>query len=125
MWLNLALLAVAGAIGTLARYGLSVCIKHAFPSAFPWPTFTVNMLGCFLFGLVVALFDARADWNPHTKLVLLTGFMGAFTTFSTFAFETSALAREGQLSLAIANVVSQNVIGVLALFLGVIAGRSV
>ena len=120
LWLGL-----AGAAGALARYALATAVQRWCGVRFPWGTFVVNVVGCFVFGLVWTLAEER-DWIPAgARLVALTGFLGAFTTFSTFAFETGALMREADWAAAAANFAGQNVLGIAALFAGAALGRSV
>lgn len=116
-------LALAGAIGTLARFGVGNLVTRWGGGEFPYGTLVVNLLGCFLFGLVVHLADHRQWLRPEVKQVCLTGFMGAFTTFSTFAAESSHLLREAAWSTAAANVLLQNIGGIACVFLGLAAGR--
>jgi fluoride exporter len=123
MAVKLLLLAVAGALGTLARYALGGFVQRLHDASFPWGTLAVNGLGCFLFGVVWTLGEERLVVSGETRIVLLVGFMGAFTTFSTYAFETSAMLRDTEWLLAAANVLSQNVLGVLCFFLGAAVGR--
>ena len=118
---NLVLLSVAGAAGTLARYGMSEIVSHLLGRRFPWSTLSVNLLGSLLFGLVWTLADERKLISPQAGLVILTGFMGAFTTFSTFAFESGQLLSAAKWDLLFANVAAQNGLGLLAVF----AGRAV
>ena len=121
---KLALLAAAGAVGTLARYGLSLVVQRWCGAGFPWGTLVVNVLGCFLFGIVWTLAEERLVISPLARIILLVGFMGAFTTFSTFAFETAEILRDAQWLIAAANVAAQNLIGILAVILGFAVGRS-
>ncbi len=121
---ELTLVAVAGAVGTLARYGLSNWVQKVGGEKFPWSTLVVNLLGCLLFGLVFALAEERQLISARLRLVLLTGFMGAFTTFSTYGFETAALLRSEQWGIALANIAAQNVLGMGAVFLGMSLGRA-
>lgn len=123
MWRELALLAVAGALGTLCRYGMSGLVQRICGERFPWGTFAVNMSGCFLFGLIWTLAEERLVISGQTRFILLTGFMGAFTTFSTFAFETSGFLQESQWLPAAGNAFGQLVVGVLFVFLGYAVGR--
>ncbi len=124
MYSKLLLLAAAGALGTLARYGSGVFIQRIWPGSMAlWPTVFVNMAGCLAFGFVFGLVVEKWGWDGNAKVILLTGFMGAFTTFSTFAFDTAALLRDSHYVLAMANVVGQNVAGVAFLFLGLVLGR--
>lgn len=122
---ELAWLAVAGAVGTLARYGLGGLVQKYAGAGFPWGTLAVNVLGCFLFGLVWTLAEERLLISGQTRFILLTGFMGAFTTFSTFAFESGQLLRYADWPLVAANVAAQNLLGVGCLFLGFALGRLV
>ena len=125
LWQKLAWLAVAGAAGTLARYGLSGLVQRLQPSGFPWGTFAVNGLGCLLFGIVWALAEERMVISGLTRLVLLVGFMGAFTTFSSFAFETSQMLDDSQWLMAAANLLAQNVIGIALVLAGIALGRMI
>src|SRR3990172_253106 len=79
---KLALLALAGSLGTLARYGLAGLVHRYDGASFPWGTLAVNVTGCFLVGLLAALFESRWPVTGETRVILLVGFMGAFTTFS-------------------------------------------
>jgi fluoride exporter len=116
-------IAAAGALGTLARYALSGWVQKNAGTAFPWGTLAVNALGCFLFGLVWALCEERLLIRPEVRMIVLVGFMGAFTTFSTFAFETGEFLNNGQWLMAAANIVVQNVSGVVCILLGWAAAR--
>lgn len=91
--------------------------------AFPWGTFAVNMIGCLLFGLVYAAMEARVGLAAEMRGIVLTGFMGAFTTYSTFAFQSAQLIEKSQWGLAAANIISQNVLGVVFVFAGFAMGR--
>lgn len=116
-------LAVAGACGTVSRYALCELASKARSGHFPLGTFTVNIIGSFLFGLVYAYAQKKLPISSELRLIMLTGFMGAFTTFSTFAFDTAKLIRSDQWMLAFGNVFGQITLGVLALAIGVLAGR--
>ncbi len=122
---KLALLALAGGLGSLTRYGLAGLVQRALGTAFPLGTFAVNALGCLLFGLVWGLLEHRLGLGTQVRVVVLTGFMGAFTTFSTYAFESAALLQHGQWGLATINILGQNGAGLLAIFLGLALGRAV
>ncbi|MCB2228421.1 MAG: fluoride efflux transporter CrcB [Desulfarculaceae bacterium] len=111
-------IALAGSLGTLARYGLGGLMQRLLPWPFPWGTLTVNLVGSFLFGLVWALAAERSIISAEARIIVLGGFMGAFTTFSTFMFETGELLRDSQYMLAAGNLVLQNVAGIIAVFAG-------
>ena len=116
-------LAVAGASGTLARYGLAGLVQNLSGTTFPWGTAVVNIIGCFAAGLLWALFEHRITVAPDTRVIILIGFMGAFTTFSAFMLETIELVRTAEWIYAAANVALQNGLGFIALFLGIALGR--
>ena len=114
---------LAGGAGALARYGLAKFVQDSTKGLFPWGTFTVNVAGCLVFGLLFVVMTDRFNVNPHVRAVVLVGFMGAFTTFSTFAFETGEFLRDGQWLLAVGNVAGQNLFGLAALFAGLSLGK--
>ncbi|MDD2966068.1 MAG: CrcB family protein [Desulfovibrionaceae bacterium] len=117
--MNWILFAVAGAAGSVARYGLSSLLGQWLGSAFPWGIFITNVLGCFLFGLFWAAIAIFHVWSDATRVIILTGFMGAFTTFSTFIFDSQSLLEGGHwLALAL-NIGGQIVLGILALQAGI------
>ena len=120
---KLGLIALAGAAGTLARYWLSGLVYDLVGREFPWGTAAVNILGCFLFGLVWELGGDRMIIRTETRTIILAGFMGAFTTFSTFIFESGAFLEDGRILPALANVGFQTVVGFAALFGGLMLGR--
>jgi len=116
-------LVVGGSAGTLCRFGLSSLVQSLTSDKFPWGTLTVNVIGCFLFGLIWSLAEERLVISDQTRLILLTGFCGAFTTFSTFGFETGELLRDSQWWPAIGNLLANNLAGIVAVLVGIAAGR--
>lgn len=116
-------LAVAGAVGALARYGLAGFVQRLYAGGFPIGTVAVNVAGCFLFGLLWAVLEDKVQVGGEMRAVLFTGFLGAFTTFSTFIFETRQLLVESQYVLAVVNVGVQNTLGLVSLILGFAIGR--
>ena len=122
---RLCLLALAGALGTLARYGLSGFVHRVNGMSFPWGTVAVNITGCFLAGLLWALFENRWTVSGEMRMIILVGFMGAFTTFSAMILETGELIRTAEWLHALMNVGMQNVIGFASLFIGMALGRMV
>ncbi|MFW6059894.1 MAG: fluoride efflux transporter FluC [Phycisphaeraceae bacterium] len=121
------LLAMGGAAGTLARVGLSSLVAGVAGGAAAVGTLAVNGLGCFLFGLAWAVADRRLELSQAGTVALLGGFLGAFTTFSTFAFETASLTRAGPAGYAWAggNLLAQNALGLTLVFAGLAIGRLV
>ena len=112
-----------GAAGALARYGLAGAVQRATGAGFPWGTLAVNATGCFLFGVIWMLASERMLLSGETRLIVLVGFMGAFTTFSTFSFETAQLMRDAEWALALGNIALQNGLGLVAVFAGLSLGK--
>lgn len=117
------MLGIGGAAGTLARYGLSGLVQRLIGTSFPIGTFAVNMLGCLFFGALWSYFENRIGLGSELRLMVLTGFMGAFTTFSTYMFETATLVQPAQYFMAGLNVIGQSVLGLVLVFAGLALGR--
>ena len=123
---KLLLVALAGSLGTRARYGLTGAVHRITGSGtFPWGTMTVNVLGCFLGGFLWSLFESRWPASAETRTMVLVGFMGAFTTFSTFILETHHMVRAADWISAGANLALQICLGMAVLFTGAALGRIV
>ena len=125
MPLQLLALAFAGAMGTLARYGLTVAVDSRLLHDGKHPiygTLLSNALGCLLFGIVLAYLTARAMDDQPIRLILLTGFMGAFTTFSTYAYLSSDLMQKQQWVLAGGHILAHNVVGIVLFIAGAALG---
>lgn len=123
-WENILLIALAGGVGATLRYLISRSIVSWTGTSFPWGTFFVNILGCLICGLVWGLAESKGWLSERARIVILVGFLGAFTTFSSFAFETLALIRGHQWWLAGINVIAQNTLGVAAVLIGIALARS-
>lgn len=119
------LLFCAGGLGSLSRYLLSGVFQRAINISFPIGTYLVNIIGCFMFGLIWAYAQDRLYLSPEFRVIILTGFMGAFTTFSTFIFESAALLDSAQWPYFLLNVVGQIITGVILLKFGLTLGRLV
>lgn len=110
-----------GALGALSRWGLGKLVTGLLPGAFPFGTLAANVLGCLVLGVVTGL---SADALPASvRVPLATGFLGSFTTFSTFSVESVKLAEQGAWGLFAANVVGSVVVGLVAAGVGVWVGR--
>jgi CrcB protein len=125
MFQKLFWLALAGAMGTLTRYGLAGAVQRAFGGEFPWGTLAANLVGCFFAGMFWSLAESRLSISGQMRTIVLMGFMGAFTTFSAFMLETGELLRDAQWFWAVGNVALQNGFGILLFFLGLAVGRFV
>jgi len=116
-------IAVAGALGALSRYGLSGVAQKINSIGFPIGTLFVNIIGSFLIGFVMQL-GLSTDIIPRSIRVILTvGFLGAFTTFSTFSYETVKLLEDGAWILGIGNIAVNVIFGIIAVALGILLGR--
>lgn len=118
MIMQLAWVAAGGALGACSRYWLSAWIYQRTQSDFPWGTLIVNVAGSFLFGILFVVIFSLSTLKEPMRLLVLVGFLGAFTTFSTFSFETVRLLEQGQLLLAVANLLASGFCCVLGLWLG-------
>ena len=119
------LIAMAGGLGSLSRYYLTGIVHKIAGLGFPFGTFVVNLIGCFLFCLIWGFIENRLTIPATVRIVVLTGYMGAFTTFSTFIFETQNLLSHGQFIFAALNVIGQVVLGLGLAFAGLALGRAI
>ena len=118
-------LAVAGAVGTLSRYALAGFVQRLAGGVFPWGTLAVNGLGCFVFGVIWAMAGERLALGPELRTIVLVGFLGEFTTFSALISESGLLAMDSEWLWATANLLGQNVLGIVTFFLGLLLGRTI
>ncbi|MDE0592126.1 MAG: CrcB family protein [Dehalococcoidia bacterium] len=111
-------IALAGAAGTLTRYGVGTLFQRDGVAGMPWGVFAANMIGALLFGLIWAASEERGWISANMRVIALVGFMGAFTTFSTFAFDNVQMVRASELGWLGANMVLTNVGGLVAVYAG-------
>ena len=116
--MRIALVGLAGLVGTLCRYWLSGVVARRYGETFPAGTLAVNVLGCFLIGFLYFMFEERYVAGPAARTVVLVGFLGGFTTFSSYGLQTFTLLRDGEVAYAAANVVASNVLGLLTVWAG-------
>jgi fluoride exporter len=110
---------LGGAVGTGLRYGVGQSVGGA--NQFPIGTMTVNLLGCLLIGALATLFSQMADLSETLRLAILVGFLGGFTTFSSFGLDTLRLLESGRIGAAVTYVVISNGVGVFAVWFGAVA----
>jgi CrcB protein len=110
------LVAVAGAAGTLFRYALGGWLARSTGETFPWETLMINLLGCVGIGGIAGLVDRGSLLSPATRMALMAGFLGGFTTFSSFALETFRLATDGEWAAAAAYVGLTNLSGLVGVW---------
>ena len=120
----LAAIALGGALGAPARYGVAQLI-HVAPATFPWATFWTNIAGSFALGLFLALVLERFPPSRYLRPFVATGFLGAYTTYSTFAVETVLLIRDGHPAVALAYATSSLLAGFVVAWAGILAARAV
>ncbi len=120
-----AMIAIGGALGAIARYQIATVIQARVGVGFPWGTFVVNVSGCLVMGLVMTLLTDRLVAHPTWRYLVPIGFLGAYTTFSTFELETFRAMTEGSWTTGLANAAGSVVAGYLALWLGVVLARSI
>lgn len=117
------MIGIGGAIGAIARYQVAAMIQARIPVGFPYGTFVVNVSGCLVMGFATALLTERLVVHPNWRFLIPIGFIGAYTTFSTFELETFRAVSEAAWPIAIANVVGSCIAGYLALWAGFIVAR--
>jgi fluoride exporter len=117
------LVGVGGFLGAMARYAVYLLVARVWSGDFPLATLLINVSGSFVLGFFVAWTGERLALDPGWVLLVATGFLGAYTTFSTFEYETERLVARGAAAWAVANVVASVLFGFLALRLGVAVAR--
>ncbi len=117
------LVGVGGFAGSVCRYLVSVYVSKFFPSSFPYSTFTANILGCFLIGLIFGLGIKQSWLTPEWRVFLATGFCGGFTTFSTFAFENVKLLQDGYFTTFALYSLGTFITGFIAVYIGMLLVR--
>jgi CrcB protein len=119
------IIGIGGFIGAIARYVLAVWITERWGMGFPLGTLVINVSGSLLIGLVTSFLTAKNIIDPQWRLLIVVGFLGAYTTFSTFEFETDALLKQGETAAAVLYVALSVVIGFIALRIGDAIGKFV
>lgn len=120
--MNFLLVGIGGGIGSVARFAMSLFVLKTFPNAnLTLATISVNIIGCFLIGLLVGVLQRNPALGEATRLFLILGCLGGFTTFSTFGLETMLLLRRGDLAFAAFNVAMSVVAGIGAVWIGMIS----
>lgn len=115
--------AIGGAIGSALRYGTSLGAARVLGTSFPYGTLLVNLAGCLLAGIVFGIMEDRAGFSPMVRLLLLTGFLGGYTTFSTFMLETVTLVQGGAWGIALTSLIANNAAGAALAVGGIYVGR--
>lgn len=101
---SLFLVFLGGGIGSIARFGISEIVRSNFRSSFPLATLCSNIISCLILALAIGVFSEKIGANPTLRMLVVVGFCGGFSTFSTFSYETVELMRSGNMMIAIANI---------------------
>lgn len=118
-------IAVGGALGALARYLVGVAVAGRMGTRFPYGTFVINMTACVILGFSLTFLSRRAGLNPAWRYLIPVGFVGAYSTFSTYEWETLAELRSGAFSLAALYAFSSLILGLVAVWCGILLGEAV
>ncbi|HET8731679.1 MAG TPA: fluoride efflux transporter CrcB [Moraxellaceae bacterium] len=119
----LVLVALGGALGSMLRYLGAAAVNRFAQSAFPWGTLFVNIVGSLLIGFIMVLLLKLGEWRESARLLLVTGIMGGFTTFSSFSWETWKLVEEGRVAWAACNIAASIGICLLATMAGALLAK--
>lgn len=123
--LSIAIVALGGAIGSVCRYLTGLFMTRLFGPSFPWGTITVNIIGSFAIGLLTELVARRLNASMELRLLIVVGFLGGFTTFSSFSLDTVALIEKGALMTALTYVAASLFVSLAATFGGFTLGRAI
>jgi fluoride exporter len=115
---------IGGAVGSVLRFWVSSYLSERISTRFPFGTFAVNITGSFLIGFIVTLLASKANWDPNWRYLIPIGFIGGYTTFCAFEYETLRSVQDGNILVAALNVILSVTLGFAAVWLGTVAGRS-
>jgi fluoride exporter len=117
------LVAFGGAVGSVVRFWLGAYVSNRYGARFPYGTFVINVTASFLIGFILTLLAAKTSWSPNWRYLISVGFLGGYSTFSTFEWETFRVFQDGELLVAGLNVVLSVAVGFVAVWLGYITGK--
>jgi fluoride exporter len=117
------MIAIGGGLGSMLRFWVGGVVSGKMGTRFPHGTFVINCTASFLIGFIITLLAEKTHWSPNLRFLIPIGFIGGYSTFSTFEYETFRVVQEGEFLIAFLNVALSVVVGFVAVWLGVIAGR--
>jgi fluoride exporter len=123
--LKYVLVGMGGCLGSILRFWVSTYIGSRIGTRFPYGTLVVNITGSFLVGLVLAFLTARTEWGSNWRYLIPIGFIGGYTTFSAFEYETLRTIQDGQMGLGLLYMATSVIIGFVAVWGGMVAGRAI
>jgi fluoride exporter len=115
---------LGGGLGSILRFWVGSYVSGRMGTRFPYGTLLINCTASFLIGLIITLLAEKAHWSPNLRYLIPIGFIGGYSTFSTFEYETFRLLQDGEILSVVLNVALSVVVGFVAVWLGVIVGRS-
>ena len=118
------MIGIGGCLGSILRFWLGSYIGSKMGTRFPYGTFVINITGSFLVGLVFAFLTVKTQWSPNWRYLIPIGFIGGYTTFSGFEYETLRTMQDGQIGLGLLYVAASVVVGFVAVWGGMVAGRA-
>jgi fluoride exporter len=119
------MVAMGGALGSVLRFWVGGYVSNRLGTRFPYGTFLINVTASFLIGFILTLLAERTHWSPNWRYLIPIGFIGGYSTFSTFEYESFRVFQDGELLMAALNVVLSVTLGFFAVWLGVITGRTI
>jgi CrcB protein len=119
------MVAIGGALGSVLRFWVGDYVSNRMGTRFPYGTFIINVTASFLVGLILTLLAERAHWSPNWRYFIPIGFIGGYSTFSTFEYETFRTFQDGEVLMAGLNIVLSVIVGFVSVWLGVITGRTI
>jgi fluoride exporter len=119
------MVAIGGAMGSVLRFWVGGYVSNRLGTRFPYGTFVINVTASFLIGFILTLLSERTHWSPNWRYLIPIGFIGGYSTFSTFEYESFRVFQDGELLITGLNVVLSVILGFLAVWLGVITGRTI
>jgi len=119
------MVAIGGAIGSVLRFWVGTHVSNRIATRFLAGTFIINVTACFLIGFVITVLAENSSWSPNWRYLIPIGFIGGYSTFSTFEYETFRVLQEGEFLIAGLNVVLSVVVGFVSVWVGVITGRTI
>ncbi len=119
------MVAIGGALGSVLRFWVGGFVSNRMGTRFPYGTFIINVTASFLIGLILTLLAERSHWSPNWRYFIPIGFIGGYSTFSTFEYEAFRSFQDGEVLMAGLNVVLSVIVGFVSVWLGVITGRTI